>query len=141
MLIKLTAVVILSVILSKIADIFLNKTREKCFKSVIQIQGENTMSKKAPKTPKVELKILNELVANLNNDLERLNALQDIPSEQKVVEISKLMGIAYGITQEATMLIKDFSALSAMVSTPSAGKMDFDMELFSPSAKSDKGKN
>lgn len=70
------------------------------------------------KKPEINLSILNSLVKSLNDDLELYNATEGMSVDAKVIAISKLMGLAQGIVQEASLLNRDFAALGMLISSP-----------------------
>lgn len=89
----------------------------------------------AKKLPKIELTLLKKLVGELEI---AINAAQELPVDEKeqvhhfISELSKASGLAAGVAQEATALVKDMYQVSAMSQkpAPAMGGQDFLAELF-----------
>jgi len=99
----------------------------------------------AKKLPKIELTLLKKLVGELET---ALTATQELPLDEKdqvfhfITELSKATGLASGIAQEATALIKDMYQVSAMSQKPAmpAAGADYLAELFGDALSEDPDK-
>lgn len=68
---------------------------------------------------KINLAIFNKLVSELKSNLEAAEAMgEDIPVEEKVAAYDKVIGLAYGVSMEASGLISDALKCVRMLSTP-----------------------
>ena len=97
------------------------------------------------KLPKIELTLLKKLVGELEI---AFTAAQELPLDETqqvhnyIIEMSKTSGLASGLAQEATALIKDMYQLMAMAQKPAmpAAGHDFLADLFGESLAEDPNK-
>jgi len=84
--------------------------------------------------PKIDLTLLKKLVSELEI---AVSATQDLPTDKKeevhhfITELSKALGLAASVAQEASLLTKDMYRVSAMAQQPAMpGGSDLLAELF-----------
>lgn len=82
----------------------------------------------AKKEVKVSLVLLKQLVASLESSLEAADAMVEAREPGKVneyvIEMSKCMGVAAGIVQEATLVVGDIQAATRLNTMPGAAGKD-----------------
>lgn len=97
------------------------------------------------KLPKIELTLLKKLVSELETSL---NTVQELPFDERdqfntfITELAKTSGLAAGVAQEATALVKDMYQVSTMAQKPAMplGGQDLLSELFGEVLAEDPGK-
>lgn len=101
----------------------------------------------AKKLPKIELTLLKKLVSDLEASL---TAAQELPTEKLeeahefISAMSKTSGLAAGVAQEASALVKDcyqVSRLAQQPASPYAAGEELLAELFGGAPTSDKNRN
>lgn len=76
---------------------------------------------------KIDLTLMKKLLGELETSLNASDAIRTAEGNivEYIVEMSKSVGLASGMVQEASLLIADIQAHVMAVQSPQAGKNDF----------------